>query len=102
MAASGSAVNLDEKFAVITDLWSLKIVGQINDMHIKAVKLEANSSGTSTMTPTSSSSSAPGTQVGEGKCGPDSLWTSSGSLTGHGRASSRRTRELACRRPKPP
>ena len=40
MAAPDTAVNLDEKFAVITDHWSPRIVGQINDMHIKAVKLE--------------------------------------------------------------
>ena len=40
MAAPDTAVNLDEKFAAITDHWSPRIVGQINDMHVKAVKLE--------------------------------------------------------------
>lgn len=33
-------VNLDEKFAAFHDHWSPKIVGQINDLHLKAVKLQ--------------------------------------------------------------
>lgn len=32
-------VNLAEKFARFTDRWSPKIVGDVNDMHVKVVKL---------------------------------------------------------------
>lgn len=33
-------VNLEEKFASFSDHWSPKILGTINDSHIKAVKLK--------------------------------------------------------------
>lgn len=33
-------VNLAEKFAQFSDHWSPKLVGQVNDMHIKLVKIE--------------------------------------------------------------
>lgn len=33
-------INLDEKFNLFTDQWSPKIVGQVNDMHIKLVRIE--------------------------------------------------------------
>jgi mannose-6-phosphate isomerase-like protein (cupin superfamily) len=32
-------VNLSEKFATITDYWNPRIVGDVNDMHVKLVKL---------------------------------------------------------------
>jgi mannose-6-phosphate isomerase-like protein (cupin superfamily) len=32
-------VNLAEKFARFTDRWSPKIVGEVNDVHVKVVKL---------------------------------------------------------------
>ena len=32
-------VNLAEKFGRFTDAWSPKIVGDVNDMHVKVVKL---------------------------------------------------------------
>ena len=34
------AVNLGEKFAIFSDLWSPKIVGRLNNLHIKAVKVK--------------------------------------------------------------
>ena len=34
------AVNLREKFAKFSDRWSPKIVGQLNDLHLKAVKVK--------------------------------------------------------------
>ncbi len=34
------AVNLEEKFAKFSDHWSPKIVGRLNDLHIKAVKVK--------------------------------------------------------------
>jgi mannose-6-phosphate isomerase-like protein (cupin superfamily) len=40
MAAPATVVRLDEKFAVIDDHWRPKIIGQINGMHVKAVKIE--------------------------------------------------------------
>lgn len=40
MAAPGTVVRLDEKFDAFDDLWSPKIVGQMNDMHLKAVKIQ--------------------------------------------------------------
>jgi mannose-6-phosphate isomerase-like protein (cupin superfamily) len=40
MAAPDTVVRLDEKFAGFDDLWAPKIVGQINDMHLKAVKVQ--------------------------------------------------------------
>lgn len=36
MAAPDTVVNLAEKFAAFNDHWSPKIVGQINDLHLKA------------------------------------------------------------------
>ncbi len=33
-------VNLEEKFARFHDLWSPKIVGEVNDFHVKVVKLK--------------------------------------------------------------
>jgi len=32
-------VNLSDKFSRFTDYWSPKIVGEINDMHVKLVKI---------------------------------------------------------------
>jgi mannose-6-phosphate isomerase-like protein (cupin superfamily) len=32
-------INLAEKFGRFTDYWSPKIVGQVNDMHVKLVKV---------------------------------------------------------------
>jgi mannose-6-phosphate isomerase-like protein (cupin superfamily) len=40
MDAPDTVVRLDEKFAAFDDLWTPKIVGQINDMHLKAVKVQ--------------------------------------------------------------
>lgn len=40
MAAPETVVRLNEKFDAFTDHWTPKIVGQINDMHIKAVKVQ--------------------------------------------------------------
>lgn len=34
------AVNLTEKFAQFTEHWSPKIVGHVNDMHVKLVKIQ--------------------------------------------------------------
>ena len=34
------AVNLDEKFASFTDHWSPKVLGDLNDFQVKAVKLK--------------------------------------------------------------
>jgi len=34
------AVNLADKLARIADFWSPKIVGQVNDVHVKLVKLK--------------------------------------------------------------
>lgn len=33
-------VNLAEKFAQFSDHWSPKVVGEVNDMHVKLVKLQ--------------------------------------------------------------
>jgi mannose-6-phosphate isomerase-like protein (cupin superfamily) len=33
-------VNLAEKFSRFTDCWSPKIVGEVNDMHVKLAKLQ--------------------------------------------------------------
>ena len=33
-------VNLAEKFSLIADTWSPKIVGEVNDFYVKAVKLK--------------------------------------------------------------
>lgn len=40
MAAPDTVVRLDEKFAAIDEHWTPKIVGQLNDLHIKVVKVE--------------------------------------------------------------
>ena len=40
MAAPETVVRLDEKFAAFDELWTPKIVGQINDLHLKAVKVQ--------------------------------------------------------------
>ena len=40
MAALDKVVNLDEKVAAFHDHWSPKIVGEINDLHLKAVKVQ--------------------------------------------------------------
>lgn len=41
MRARGiETVNLNEKFAAFTELWSPKIVGQVNDVHVKLAKLK--------------------------------------------------------------
>lgn len=33
-------VNLEEKFSSFSDRWSPKIIGELNDFHVKAVKLK--------------------------------------------------------------
>lgn len=40
MAAPDRVVNIAEKLAAVSDHWSPKIVGQINDLHLKVVKVE--------------------------------------------------------------
>lgn len=40
MAAPDTVVRLDEKFAAFEEHWSPKIVAEINDLHLKAVKLQ--------------------------------------------------------------
>ena len=35
-----NAINLKEKFGSFSDYWSPKIIGEVNDCHIKAVKLK--------------------------------------------------------------
>lgn len=40
MPPSPTVVNLDEKFAVFADQWSPKIIAQMNDLHVKVVKVE--------------------------------------------------------------
>jgi mannose-6-phosphate isomerase-like protein (cupin superfamily) len=35
-----NTVNLNEKFASFSDYWSPKIIGELNDCHVKAVKLK--------------------------------------------------------------
>ena len=40
MPTTRPVVNLDDKFAAFTDLWSPKIVAQMNDLHVKIVKVE--------------------------------------------------------------
>lgn len=40
MAAPDTTVNLTEKFATFQERWSPKIIGQINDLHLKAAKIE--------------------------------------------------------------
>jgi mannose-6-phosphate isomerase-like protein (cupin superfamily) len=40
VAAPGTVVNLREKLDAIDERWSPKIIAQVNDLHVKAVKLE--------------------------------------------------------------
>jgi mannose-6-phosphate isomerase-like protein (cupin superfamily) len=40
LAAPDKAVNLDAKFSAFGDQWSPKIVGQINDLDLKLVKVQ--------------------------------------------------------------
>jgi mannose-6-phosphate isomerase-like protein (cupin superfamily) len=40
VAAPGTVVNVREKLDAIDERWSLKIIAQVNDLHVKAVKLE--------------------------------------------------------------
>lgn len=40
MAAPDTVVRLNEKFDAFTEHWTPKIVGQINDMHLKVVKVQ--------------------------------------------------------------
>ena len=40
MAAPDTVVRLDEKFAALTEHWTPKIVGQINNMQLKVVKVQ--------------------------------------------------------------
>ena len=48
-------VNLREKLAQFSDHWKPKIVGELNGQHVKLVKLQGDSFGTS-MTPRTNSS----------------------------------------------
>lgn len=40
MAAPDAVVHLDNKFADLDDVWTPKIVAQINDLHVKIVRIE--------------------------------------------------------------
>jgi len=40
MAANGAKVNLQQKYGKFTDRWSAKILAQINEMQLKAVKIK--------------------------------------------------------------
>lgn len=40
MAAPDGVVNLTDKFSMFADHWSPKIVGQINDFHLKLAKVQ--------------------------------------------------------------
>jgi mannose-6-phosphate isomerase-like protein (cupin superfamily) len=40
MAAPDSVVNLEEKLAIFDDRWAPRIIAQINDLHVKVVKVE--------------------------------------------------------------
>ena len=40
MNALNTAVNLKEKFKVFTDHWKPRIIGEVNDCHVKAVKVK--------------------------------------------------------------
>ena len=51
-----NAVNIAEKFSQFQDRWSPKIIGEINDSYVKAVKLRGESSGTITTMKTKCSS----------------------------------------------
>jgi hypothetical protein len=48
-------VNLDAMLARFTEHWSPKKIAQVNDYDVRIVKVRANSPGTSTPAPTSSS-----------------------------------------------
>jgi mannose-6-phosphate isomerase-like protein (cupin superfamily) len=39
MAAPDTVVDFAEKLAAFDELWSPKIIGQVNDLHVKAVKV---------------------------------------------------------------
>lgn len=39
MAAPDTVVRLDEKFAALDALWTPKVVGRINDMHVKVARV---------------------------------------------------------------
>src|SRR5438046_10056615 len=49
------ATNLNRKLDLFDEHWQPKIVAQVNDYDVRIVKVKANSSGTSTTTPTTSS-----------------------------------------------
>ena len=40
MAAPDTPVNIEAKLALVDDLWSPRIVGEINDLHLKVVKVQ--------------------------------------------------------------
>lgn len=40
MAAPDRSVNLDDKFSAFHEHWSPKIVGEINDLHLKLAKIQ--------------------------------------------------------------
>lgn len=40
MAAPDGSVNLDDKFSAFHEHWSPKIVGEINDLHLKLAKVQ--------------------------------------------------------------
>jgi mannose-6-phosphate isomerase-like protein (cupin superfamily) len=40
MGSPDEVVNLDAKLALVDEHWAPKIVGQLNDLHLKVVKLE--------------------------------------------------------------
>jgi len=42
MAAPDEVVSLDEKFAAFDQKWSPKIIGQFNDLQLKAVKVQGD------------------------------------------------------------
>lgn len=42
MAAPDSVVNLEEKFTAFDEQWSPKIIGEVNDMQLKAVKMQGD------------------------------------------------------------
>lgn len=48
-------VNIAEKLAGFTEQWAPRRIARINDYEVKAARLQGNSSGTPTRTPTSSS-----------------------------------------------
>ena len=40
MPPARPVANLDDKFAAFADQWSPKIIAQMNDLHVKIVKVE--------------------------------------------------------------